>query len=277
MRVTQCRLDGLGGELLDVDVGDGETWVALVQARRGRQRVIFKEDASVTLPRRSRFDFVRVRARASGRRRGTRSSHDKPNGALVDRSGSFDRVFRFGDAIEDVLPSGQQIAVTYFDEGIFGGCGASCEGVAIFGLDGELRFGYHSSGLGGEFHIDTCYCATWATERRLLFRPYTGASRRAPNFRLIAIDFNTMRHDVWPTPKRLHLAHALTPGPGADGREVVFLHGGFEDQTGVYRWRVGDRRAQRLGDHPGELRGLRGVRFLATGHAGYTILTPAEP
>ena len=53
----------------------------------------------------------------------------KPNGYLVDSSGNVEGVFTFGDGIQDVLVSPDDIVVMYFDEGIFEALGGpSSEG-----------------------------------------------------------------------------------------------------------------------------------------------------
>ncbi len=141
----------------------------------------------------------------------------------------------------------------------------------MFSFDGELRFGYNSSGLNPDDSIVDCYCAAWGQARRLFFYPY-------PDFRLVSIDLQTMTHELWPTPSLRGFA-ALTVGHSVDGREILFFHAPYSaggPGSGIYRWRIGDDAFEPVGEYPGLLRGLRGGRFLASGPEGYTIISPGS-
>jgi hypothetical protein len=274
MRATERRLE-ISGELLDVDVVDEGTWVALIDGGAGGQQLLFGEDAAITLPRSFRFPLVRAAGRGHALVADSRVEDEKePNAYLFDQSGNVEGVFAFGDGIQDVLISTDDIVVSYFDEGVFGAGGGgspAAEGLAVFSFDGRLRLGYNTSRFSGDVFIADCYCATWADRRRLFFCPYTAGE---PDFPLVTLDLETTAHELWPTPELLHGSAALTVGRSDEGREVVFFHGPYDDRTGIYRWLFGDDRHDWVAQHPGPLRGLRGGRFLASGTAGYTILDP---
>jgi hypothetical protein len=274
VHAEEYRLN-LPGELLDLDIGPDGTWVGLIGSTSEGQLIVFADGATASVPR--SFEFPVARAAGDGRvllAEARVDRDDEPNGYLVNRSGDVEQVFTFGDGIQDVLVSSDEVVVTYFDEGVFGsGMGSSPagEGVAVFDFGGELKLGYNTSKFSGEVFIADCYCAVWAKGRRLFFCPYTGGG---PDFPLIAIDLRTMSHEQWETPELVHGSGALTVGTPHTGREVVFFYGPYDDRTGVFRWRVGDSTPDRIAAHPGPLRGLRGGRFLATGTAGYTVLLP---
>jgi hypothetical protein len=270
MRATERRLE-LDCEALDLDVSDDETWVAFVRTSETGRQLVFSDGSSVEPPRRFEFPIVRAAGRGRAVLAEARVDRDEVNGFVVDSSGRVETSFRFGDGIEDVLVSSEDVVVTYFDEGVFSGAGGApaAEGVAVFGYDGRLTLGYNTSRFSGDVFVADCYCAAWAKGRRLFFCPYTGDE---PSFPLIAIDLRTGNHEQWKTPRGVKGSVALTVGPSKGGRECVYFHAPYDDRSGIYRWYVGDDRAERVAQHPGRLRGLRGGRFLAAGVTGYTVL-----
>jgi hypothetical protein len=282
VRTTERRLDvgGVLGELQDIDVLADDTPVALIRTGTGDQRLVFGEDAPIEPPDQLRFPLVRAAGPdrvllADARVDRTWLGKEKPNGFLVDRSGSLEGVFVFGDGIADVLVSEEEVVATYFDEGVVSGVGTdspAAEGVAVFDFEGELRFGYNSSALNPETRILDCYCAGWGRGRRLFFYPY-------PDLRLVTIDLEAGAHELWETPSPRGF-NALTVGEPEEGREVVFLHAPYAAGgrgSGIYRWRIGDDRYDLVGDQSGSLRGLRSGRFLAYDwEGGYTVIRPGE-
>jgi hypothetical protein len=254
------------GEVLDVDVTDEGCWVALVRTGSGSggQQLFFGEEKRVVPPR--FFEFPIVRAAGSGRAllvEQKRSGDDEQNGYLVTRTGTVESVFSFDWGIADLLVSPDEIVVTYGDQG-------GVEGLAVFDLGGKLTLGYNSSPTSGDISIDDCYCAGWGEGRRVFFYAYTGG-----RFRLVALDLESMHQDLLPAPYNVHGACALSVAEPESGVEVVLFHGSSDDPAGVYRCRVDEVRAERIGIHQGQLRGLRGGRFFATGPNGYTIVSPA--
>jgi hypothetical protein len=267
VRVVEHRI-GVEGEVVDVDVIDGQDWIAVVRTRTDRQLVLFAEGTSIKPPR--RLDFPIVRSAGGGRvlLADTRVDEaDETNGYLVDSRGEVIRIFAFGDGIQDVLVSTDKIVVTYFDEGIFGDTPSPAPyGLAVFDFDGGFKFGWNSNPLSGDVEIDDCDCAARAADGRLFFYPY-------PNYLLIALDLATMTHDRWETPNVLHGSNALTIATASD---AAFFHSPYRDGSGIYRWRIGAADAQRVGEHDGRMRGRPNGSFLSVEPAGYALLFPDE-
>jgi hypothetical protein len=264
----------LDGELLDLDLVE-HTWIGLTRLGDGTQQLLFGDDSSVVSPRIFRFPIVRAVGTGHALLAEARIERDdEPNGYLVAASGTVEGLFRFGDGIQDVLVSPNEVVVTYFDEGVFSSATGETpagEGVAVFDFSGALRGGFNSSRSDDDVFIADCYSATWSNGG-LLVCPYTADE---PNFPIIVFDVRSLTHELLPTPEALHGSHALAAAWTEETRVALF-HGPYEDKSGIYRWRIGDDEHERIGQHAGPLRGLRGARFLAHSASAYTVLTPDE-
>ena len=106
----------------------------------------------------------------------------------------------------------------------------------------------------------------------MLFYPYT-------EFPLVSFDLENKSHEIWRAPSVLAGSNGITSAGGA-----VYFHSPYDDEQGIYEWRIGDDVARRIGERPGypagaharRLRGLRGGRFLAVEKSGYTVISPTE-
>ena len=81
----------------------------------------------------------------------------------------------------------------------------------------------------------------------------------------------TKQETFWPAPGEIRGAAAVAFAGGG-----AFFHSPYDDRNGIYRWRLGNKSAERIGEHADRLRGLPGGRFLSMGEAGYTILSLAD-
>ena len=183
---------------------------------------------------------------------------------IVSSQGDVRARFLAGTAIQDILASDRRLVITYSDESACCSSGIEGNGVAVFDTDGHYQFGYRE--LFGSEAVDIwdCCCACWAEDRRVLFLPY-------PEFPLVSFDLENRTQEIWRTPREVAGSEALTKIG-----QTVYFHGPYEDRSGVYRWSIGSCAADRIGDYPGRLRGLRGGRFLSVEASGYTIVSPTE-
>jgi hypothetical protein len=267
MHVVEERL-AVDGELLDVDVTDDGSWVGLVRTGSGSQHLLFGEGRPAVPPRL----FERPMVRAAGPDRAVLVEaedgwDDEENGYLVTSTGTVESVFNLGWGINDVLVSTDHVVVIYHDEGIFR---AGAEGVAVFDLGGKLTLGYNSSPDSAIF-IDDCYCAAWGEARQLFFYAHTG-----DRCRLVELDLESMHQDFLPSPYNVYGSGALSVARRGSRDELFLFHGPSDDPAGIYRCRVDDIRAERIGIREGPLRGLTGGRFLAAGTTGHTIVSTSN-
>jgi hypothetical protein len=54
--------------------------------------------------------------------------------------------------------------------------------------------------------------------------------------------------------------------------DCIIFHSPYEDEKGIYKWRPGDKKAERIGEYSEGLRGLKNGRFISTGQKGFIIL-----
>ena len=174
--LAKLQLSELSGEIVDIDVTPGGSFVGVVAGVehrverttvRGQEftmpfvdliepRLIFGSSHSVAiLPDTCRFPIVRAMDEetavvgavvVSGR--GT-PGHSV-NAWIFERGGRELCGFAVGDAVQDVVFIDDRISITYFDEGIFSNSSPPAEGVASFDRRGAFQWGYHS-----EFGYDT--------------------------------------------------------------------------------------------------------------------------
>jgi hypothetical protein len=192
------------------------------------------------------------------------SKENPANAHVVDRSGEIEASFHAGWCIEDVLVSPEGIVITYFDEGVFSTNPLSQTGLNVFDFTGSRTLDADTARFVSEMGIADCYCAAWASEHRVVFCAYT-------SFKYASIDLRTGACRSWVTPGRIHGAQALSVVETHRG-DVVFFAGSYAERDRIFRWRAGTSGFERVGEHTGQLRGLRGGRFLAPQRDGYTLI-----
>lgn len=259
MHEEAATIPELEGGAIDLDVSDDGDWVAI---RTSGSRVLagsvagfFPLPDGLRVPKVRRIDDDRLLVVGARARRGD------ANGRILDRAGNELHRFHAGDAIADALVVDDRIVVTYFDEADWGGPPPSCEGVAIFDMEGTLEAGYRS-GVRDPVELYDCYCACAGASGEVWFYAYT-------DFPLVRLDLRTLEQEVIRVPPRLAGCSALS----TDGTSFWF-HGAYDDPTGVFRWQRGAEDAALVGSHSGRLRGTRRGAFLSVGTSGYTIVTP---
>lgn len=251
------------GAARDFDLALDGAWVGL-----------FRRADGTSFIHSSRFDPFQIpgapeqpRVRWFGRDRilvaDARSNGTTPNAHIFAVSGELLASFHTGDGVQDVVCFAELLAVTYFDEGVFGPQSPANQGVAIFDGEGQLSWGY-SARLGAEaVEVADCYCACRQGEDRLLFSPYT-------SFPLVELNIQSAAQSVLPLPEALQGATALS----AHGRHT-FFYGPYPSKDRLFRWAPGEEPVD-LGRHVGPLRGIGSGRFVATSERGFTLLQPDE-
>jgi hypothetical protein len=132
-------------KVVDADIRLG-SW-AVVASREERYRV-YDDSRRIIWPG-GEFPVVgrQMRIMPDGRfvAWNSRSEKGATNCWIYNTNGSLASGFPVGDAISDLLPVGDLIVATYFDEGVFGGHDSyGREAICIFDLRGRLQWGYHS-------------------------------------------------------------------------------------------------------------------------------------
>jgi hypothetical protein len=189
----------------------------------------------------------------------SRTTENTANAHIFSHTGETLAVFRVGDGVQDVIVLETTIGVTYFDEGVFGRSEPANEGVAFFGLDGQLSWGYLSEIGPGAVDVADCYAACRAGRNQLAFCPYT-------DFPLVELDPRKRSQSVFLLPQELHGASALSRrGPH------TFFHGPYGRKHSILRWSPGEAPSM-VGSHAGPLRGLDAGRFLSKTEHGFTIV-----
>jgi hypothetical protein len=235
-----------GARLVDLDLRDGVS--AAILDRNGIQQLLLGQWAT-DLPRRLRFPIVRLIDATTALVLDTRTAGEQ--NAWIIRSGTgITAHFLAGDAVGDVVILAGVVAVTYFDEGIYGHTPPSPEGIAIFSTDGVLLWGYHSTLGKAAATIDDCYCASAGPDGRLWFHPYS-------DFPLVALHCRTKTQDIFPLPVALRGSKALS----TDGSRH-WLFSPSPHKSTLFSWTPGALEPTPIGTFDGRLRGLCGGRFL---------------
>lgn len=260
MEQDAVTLENLPGTAADIDVGVGGEWVAI--CRRDHDLVVASAVGQFTAPSDIRFPLIRWIGNGDVLLVDTRTSKGRDNAYIFSPSGSQKARFCVGDGVEDAIAVGENIAVTYFDEGVFGGVEPSDQGLCIFTTDGRLEFGYQS-GVRSPVDIADCYCACAASRHEVCFSPYTG-------FPLVRLNVKTRKQHVDELPEALAGASALA----TDGTNFYF-YGPYSAKRSIMKWHPGEVPVE-IGTHSGPLRACGRSAFLSTGTSGYTIVN-VEP
>jgi hypothetical protein len=251
------------GAAQDFDLGLDGAWVGLFRRSDGTSFLHSSRFAPFQIP--ISPESPRVRWLGSDRVlvADSRSSGAAPNGHLFSSRGEVLAVFDVGDGVADLITVSDRFAVSYFDEGVFGGRAPANQGIAVFDCDGKYSWGY-ATRLGAEaVEVADCYCACRHGEDRIAFSPYT-------SFPLVELDLGTGAQNVLVLPEGLHGAMALS----THGRYTYF-YGTYASKDRLFRWAPGEEPVD-LGRHVGPLRGIGAGRFIATSERGFTLLQPDE-
>jgi hypothetical protein len=180
------------------------------------------------------------------------ASASRPNAWVVRADGDQLAEFAVGDAVQSLASIRGRLVVTHFDEGL----GNDLHGMLAFDRAGQLQLHY-ARDIAGACDIVDCYAMGPSGGDRALILIY-------PDFPLAEVDLATRTQQVWPTPKAVHGAAAVSAlGP------TVFFHGSYADRAAVHAWRRGDHDAERIGSLEGPVQGLSGGWFLQVKNGRY--------
>jgi hypothetical protein len=163
----------------------------------------------------------------------SRTNRQTENCFIYDMKGEVLRHFFVGDGINDIEVVRDKIIVTYFDEGVYGRYGPGREGLVVFDFNGEIAISYNEK-HGGQI-ISDCYCICKHGTNRILFFPYT-------EFPLIELNLDTGKEWRYDVPELLKGSNALT-----STADSVIFHSPYEDERGLYKWKRGDKNAEKIG------------------------------
>jgi hypothetical protein len=242
------RLTGLSEPLAGVDLTPSGGWVAV--SAYGPEQFVYFNGFRLPVPVPCRFPIVRAISDNQLILADSRAPRPQKNAWIIHAEQGVTSHFRAGDAIADIIPFETSSAITYFDEAF--GSGEALDGMVVFDFTGRQRF---------HFSAVDCYCACALSRSRLLALFY-------PDFPIVLFDLTTDHETRWRAPAQLAGASAIT----AAG-DIAFFHGTYHDHRIVQRWRIGATDVEAVGEYSGPLRGIRDGRFIATGEAGYTIVS----
>jgi hypothetical protein len=188
----------------------------------------------------------------------SRTSNQTDNCFIYDLKGNVHGQFFAGDGIEDIEILREKIIVTYFDEGVYGADGPNNEGLVIFDFKGEILLKYNEK--HGDQVISDCYCICKHGTNRILFLPYT-------DFPLIELNIDTGEEIKYEIPDELKGSSGLT-----STADSVIFHSPYEDKRGLYKWKTGNEKVEKIGEYSEGLRGLKNGKFMTKGEKGFTIL-----
>jgi hypothetical protein len=251
------------GKARDFDVRADGTWVGVFDRPDG-MHVVHSNGPSFPLKGVYRIPVIRFLDDELLISLDRGGSSDELGARVTTSSGVQQCVFDPGYGIEDVVPLRDQIAVTYFDEGVFSNTSPACHGLAFYDFGGRLVGGYRDLFGSAAVRIFDCYCACRINPDRLAFSPYE-------DFSLIQLEPQSRLHDVVALPDALHGARALSIRG-----DQVFLFGPRPWSDVIFSWRRGAEPTA-IGRHTGRLRGLEDGRFISVSERGFTILTCGGP
>jgi hypothetical protein len=180
------------------------------------------------------------------------------NAWVIDpRNGNILTSFSVGDGVNDVVVLEDFIAVSYFDEGVYGDNPLSNEGVSIFDRNGLFQWGYTSE-IADSALIDDCYAICKIGPNAISFCAYS-------DFTLVELNLTTRQHKVTAIPGQLHGCGAITTlqdktifhGPHPEDRNFRL------ERTRTFALDKADKTITKLGNISGKVSSLSGGRMLA--------------
>jgi hypothetical protein len=239
--------------LADIDVLPDDSYIAITD----KGRIVFPFD-SIEIPQSFGFPIIRQLTDNSFLVADSRTRERIDNCFIYDLKGNVIKQFHAGDGIQDIEVLRDKIIITYFDEGIYGSNGPGNGGLVLFDFEGNILSKYNEK--HGYQIISDCYCICKHGTNRVLFLPYT-------DFPLIELNLDTGDEKKYEIPELLKGSNGLT----STADSIIFFSP-YEDKRGIYKWRIGDVTADRIGEYSEGLRGLKNGRFVSSGQKGFTIL-----
>lgn len=252
MREVTTNIELDGEVLVDIDLLTDNSYIAITD--KGRVVLPFEK---IEISQSFKFPIIRQLNDNSFLVADSRTERTD-NCFIYDLKGNVLTHFFAGDGIQDIEVLRDKIIVTYFDEGIYGTDGPNNGGLVLFDFDGKILSKYNEK--HGDQIISDCYCICKHGANRVLFLPYT-------EFPLIELNLDTGDEKKYEIPEQLKGSNGLTSTTNS-----IIFHSPYEDKRGIYKWRTGDKTAERIGEYKEGLRGLKNGRFISNGQKGFTIL-----
>jgi|GEM_PF-4561345 len=185
-----------------VDLDENGNWIAIIESDEGLR--LLTAEIEIPLPIDLPYAMVRWIGNNALVVISRIADTNQINAWIIDpKGGEILNAFSVGDGVQDVLVLKNFIAVSYFDEGIFGSPqGLSIEGLSIFSHNGTYLWGYMSS-INNAVDIADCYAMCPLAPNRLAFCAYT-------HFEWVELDLENQTQKVTPTPQQLHGSGAIT-------------------------------------------------------------------
>ena len=253
MREVTINIELDSEVLVDVDGLTDDHYIAITN----KGNVVFPF-YTIEIPQLFKFPIIRQLTDKSFLVADARTSDKLDNCFIYDIEGNVIGQFYAGDGIQDIEVHRSRIIITYFDEGVYGKDGPNNEGLVIFDFKGKALTKYNEK--HGYQIISDCYCICSHGVNRVLFLPYT-------EFPLIELNLDTGDEKKFEIPEKLKGSNGLT----STANSIIF-HSPYEDKRGIYKWKPGDKTAEKIGDYSEGLRGLKNGKFISTGQKGFTIL-----
>lgn len=253
MREVTTDIEVHAEALVDIDVLAEDSYIAITDKRN----VVSSFDI-IEIHQSFKFPVIRQLNDNSFLIADSRTNEKDENCFIYDREGNALRKFYAGDGIQDIEVVRDKIIITYFDEGVYGADGPNNEGLVVFDFDGNILFKYNEK--HGAQIISDCYCICKHGANRVLFLPY-------PDFQLIELNIDTGDEKKFEIPEQVKGSNGIT-----STADAILFHSPYEDKRGIYKWRIGDKAAERIGEYSEGLRGLENGRFVSLGQKGFTIV-----
>lgn len=254
MREVTTNIELDGEVLVDLDVLSDDSYIGITD----KGHVVFLFD-KIAISQTFKFPIIRQLNNNSFLVADSRTNDDETDNCFIyDLKGNVLKHFYAGDGIQDIEVLRDKIVITYFDEGVYGIDGPNSQGLVIFDFDGNILSKYNEK--HGDQIISDCYCICKHGANRVLFLPYT-------EFPLIELNLDTGEEKKYEIPEHLKGSNGLT-----SNAETVIFHSPYDDKRGIYKWKTGDKNADRVGEYSEGLRGLKNGRFISIGEKGFTIL-----
>jgi hypothetical protein len=183
--------------------------------------------------------------------------HDK-RAWVIGENGGTEREFAIGDAVEDVIWTREHLVASYFDEGALGEDPLSTNGIAIFGHDGDLRWGWNATDSPGVPPIYDCYAAAEGPDDTIGALIYT--NYKGDPYAFGSVDLVERAVTIFSVPRILYATRATTCTP--DGT-WFFVSRSMGDAVGsIVAWRPGSPLYTAVRAPLHLSRGLAGGRFI---------------
>lgn len=249
--ITNIDLDS--EVLVDVDPSTSDFYIGITD--KGNVVVPFDK---IEITQAFKFPIIRQLTDNSFLIADSRTSNHTENCFIYDFKGNLLRQFFVGDGVQDIEILHDKIIVTYFDEGVYGDDGPNNEGLVIFDFKGEILLKYKEK--HGDQIISDCYCICKHGTNRILFLPYT-------DFLLIELNLDNGEEIKYVIPEEVKGSNGLT-----STADSIIFHSPYEDKRGLYKWKTGEKKVEKIGEYSEGLRGLKNGRFMTKGEKGFTIL-----